>query len=365
MTGKRSWIFGLMGIGIVAAFALAGCSGGGPTASAPSTPETSAADTGSSPADGAKWTIGMSQCNLGEPWRVQMNKDIEEAAKAHPEIRMVFKDAQNDTTIQQNHVREFISQGVDLLIISPKEAAPLTAPVAEAYRKGIPVIVLDRALMGEEFTMFIGADNRAIGEAAGRWIRQTLGGQGKIVELMGLQTSVPGRDRHEGFMKGIEGSNIEIIFQADMKWLQPDAQKEMESALARFPKIDLVYAHNDPGAYGAYLAAKAAGREKEMKFVGIDALPQEGIAYVKQGILSATFEYPTGGKEAIEYAIRILKGEKELPKKVVLPSRLFTAENVDRGGELIPMEGVTAPAAPDTAASTAAASPAQGTGANP
>lgn len=311
--------------------------------------------------EGKTFVIGMSQCNLGEPWRVQMNKDLEEAAKAHPEIRMIFKDAQNDTTIQQNHVREFISQGINLLIISPKEAAPLTGPVAEAYRKGIPVIVLDRALLGEDFTMFIGADNRAIGEAAGRWIRQTLGGRGKVVELMGLQTSVPGHDRHDGFMKGIEGSEIEIIFQADMKWLQPDAQKEMESALARFPKIDLVYAHNDPGAYGAYLAAKAAGREKEMKFVGIDALPHEGIAYVKQGILSATFEYPTGGKEAIEYALRILKGEQGLPKKVVLPSRLFTAENVDRGGEVIPMEGVTEPAtsnpsapAPETPATNGA-----------
>jgi ribose transport system substrate-binding protein len=67
-----------------------------------------------------------------------------------------------------------------------------------------------------------------------------------------------------------------VIFEADMKWLEPEARKEMESALARFPQIDCVYAHNDPGAHGAYLAAKAAGREKEMLFVGIDALPHEG-----------------------------------------------------------------------------------------
>lgn len=367
MMKNRIWAPGMIvvGMAVLALLVLAACSGGGSSSSAPPKPNASEAVPGASAGGTVKWTIGMSQCNLGEPWRVQMNKDIEEAARAHPEIRMVFKDAQNDTTIQQNHVREFISQGIDLLIISPKEAAPLTGPVAEAYRKGIPVIVLDRALLGEEFTLFIGADNRAIGEAAGRWIREILGGQGKVVELMGLQTSVPGRDRHEGFMKGIEGSHIEIIFQADMKWLQPDAQKEMESALARFPKIDLVYAHNDPGAYGAYLAAKAAGREKEMKFVGIDALPHEGIAYVRQGILSASFEYPTGGKEAIEYAIRILKGEQGLPRKVVLPSRLFTAENVDQGGELIPMEGVTGPASTLNMAAPAATPPDQTADANP
>lgn len=280
------------------------------------------------------FTIGMSQCNLGEPWRVQMNSDIETAAKAQPELRVIFKDAQNQTTIQQNHVREFVSQGVDLIIVSPLEAAPLTGPIAEAYKSGIPVIVLDRAVLGEDFTMFIGADNVRIGEAAGRWIKNRLNGKGKVVELKGLMTSIPGQDRDAGFRKGIEGSDIEVIFEADMRWLQPNAQSEMESALTRFPQIDLVYAHNDPGAYGAYLAAKAAGREKEMLFVGIDGLPQEGMAYVEQGILSVTFEYPTGGREAVQYALAVLKGE-EVPKKVVLPSRFYTKENLAQGGELL------------------------------
>lgn len=280
------------------------------------------------------FTIGMSQCNLGEPWRVQMNADIEAAAKEHPELRVIFKDAQNQTTVQQNHVREFVSQGVDLIIVSPLEAAPLTGPIAEAYKSGIPVIVLDRAVLGEDFTMFIGADNVLIGQAAGRWVKEKLGGQGKVVELKGLMTSIPGQDRNAGFRKGIEGSAIEVIFEADMRWLQPNAQSEMESALTRFPKIDLVYAHNDPGAYGAYLAAKAAGREKEILFVGIDGLPQEGQAYVAQGILSVSFEYPTGGREAITNALAILNGQ-EVPKKVVLPSRFFTKENLAQGGELL------------------------------
>lgn len=280
------------------------------------------------------FTVGMSQCNLGEPWRVQMNSDIEAEAKKHPELRVIFKDAQNQTTIQQNHVREFVSQGVDLIIVSPLEAAPLTGPIAEAYKGGIPVIVLDRAVLGEDFTMFIGADNVRIGEAAGRWIKNRLNGAGKVVELKGLMTSIPGQDRNAGFRKGIEGSAIEVIFEADMRWLQPNAQSEMESALTRFPEIDLVYAHNDPGAYGAYLAAKAAGREQQMLFVGIDGLPQEGMAYVEQGILSVTFEYPTGGREAVQYALSILQGET-VSKKVVLPSRFYTKENLAQGGELL------------------------------
>jgi ribose transport system substrate-binding protein len=119
-----------------------------------------------------------------------------------------------------------------------------------------------------------------------------------------------------------------------MKWLEPSARIEMESALARYPRIDLVYAHNDPGAHGAFLAARAINRENEMLFVGIDALPHEGQIYVQQGILAASFEYPTGGKEAIQTAIEILNG-KSVPKEITLSSKVFTQENIAQGGELV------------------------------
>ncbi len=287
---------------------------------------------GKSDASTKQFTIGMSQCNLGEPWRVQMNADIQAAGAKHPELKIIFKDAQNDTLKQRAQVEEFVSSGVDLLIISPKEAQPLTEPVAKAMEAGIPVIVLDRRLLGDKYTCFIGADNKMIGKAAGQWIVKTLGGKGNVVELMGLQTSTPGQDRHTGFLEGISGSDIKIIFSADMKWLEPSARTEMESALSRFDKIDLVYAHNDPGAHGAYLAAKAAGREKDIKFVGIDALPQEGVAYVQQGIIDATFQYPTGGAEAIETALKILSGET-VPKEIVLSTRLFDKTTVAQGGQ--------------------------------
>ena len=280
-------------------------------------------------------TIGMSQCNLGEPWRVQMNADIKAAAERHPEIRMVFKDAQNDALRQRGHVEELVSAGVDLIIISPKEAQPLTEPVARAVNAGIPVIVLDRRVLGDKYTCFIGANNKLIGKAAGEWIVQALGGKGNVVELKGLMTSTPGQDRHAGFQAALKDTDIKIIFDADMKWLEPDARKEMESALARYSEIDLVYAHNDPGAHGAYLASAAAGRAGGIRFVGIDALPHEGVMYVKQGILDATFLYPTGGAEAIDIALKILAGT-DVPKEIVLGSRIFTKANVAQGGEAIP-----------------------------
>jgi len=279
------------------------------------------------------FTIGMSQCNLGEPYRVQMNKDIEAAAAKHPELKIIYRDAQNRSETQQSQMREFVQQRVNLILVSPKEARPLTRPIAEAMDAGIPVIVLDRKITGDKYTCFIGGDNVKIGREAGKYMAQLLGGKGNIIEIQGLGTSSPAKERHDGFMDGIKGSQIKILESVDCQWMEPNAQREMASALSRFPKIDAVYGQNDPSAHGAYQAAKqeGKGREKQIKFIGIDSLPNEGIRYVKDGVLNATFQYPTGGADAIDNALKILNGQK-VPKNIILGTRRFTKDNVAKGG---------------------------------
>ena len=113
------------------------------------------------------YLVGMSQANQGEPWRQAMNDQIAAAAEAHPELEVVFADAAQDNAQQVADVENFLSQGIDLLIISPNEAAPLTDVVASACAEGVPVIVLDRKVEGDQFTMWIGADNVLIGQEAG------------------------------------------------------------------------------------------------------------------------------------------------------------------------------------------------------
>jgi ribose transport system substrate-binding protein len=283
----------------------------------------------------APWVIGVSQCDLSDPWRAQMNEDIRRAAEAHRNLRVIWRDAQNDAQRQSAQLEDLLEHSVDLLIISPVEAAPLTGPVAEVFRREIPVIVLDRPVQGNEFTTFIGADNRRIGREAGAWAADVLGGHGSIVEIMGSAASTSAQDRHEGFIEGLDrvkNTDIAIVFEADMQWLEPNARKAMKTALALRPDIDLVYAHTDLGARGAYLEAREARREKDIRFIGINALPQEGIAYVKQGILDAAFLYPTGGAEAIETSLTILRGEAA-PKVIALGTRLFTKESAERGGD--------------------------------
>jgi len=273
-----------------------------------------------------KFLIGFSQANLGEPWRVAMNAEVAARAKDFPDIEIVYADAQQDNAKQVADVETFLRQKIDLLIISPNEAKPLTPVVKRAFDAKIPVIVLDREIEGNSYTTFIGADNHAIGRAAGEFADSILGGHGNIIEIRGLPGSTPARDRSDGFHEAIARSpGLHIIHDPVANWLREEAMTQMEAALQAHDKIDLVYGHNDPMAVGAYLAAKAKGREKEIRFIGIDGLPglDGGRQAVADGKLAATFVYPTGGRQAVEIADSILRG-KPVPHRITLATERIT-----------------------------------------
>jgi ribose transport system substrate-binding protein len=114
------------------------------------------------------WLAGFSQCTFEDPWRINMNNEMKAAVARHPEIKLVISDGQNNNAKQIADVENFIVRGIDLLIISPREAAPLTPVVEKAYDRGIPVIVLDRAIRSDKYTCFIGASNMEIGRGSMR-----------------------------------------------------------------------------------------------------------------------------------------------------------------------------------------------------
>ncbi|SCF04926.1 monosaccharide ABC transporter substrate-binding protein, CUT2 family [Micromonospora coriariae] len=289
-------------------------------------------DASSQCGSGKEFLIGMSQANNAEPYRQVMNDDVNTAAKTVPGFRVVVADAAQDNSKQVADVENFLSQGINLLIISPNEAKPLTGVVKKAYDQGIPVIVLDRKVEGDAYTAFIGGDNVAIGKAAGEYYAKTLLPQGgKVVEISGLPGSTPAAERAQGFRDGIASNpKIEIVATQTAEWLREKGQSVMDAMLKAQPKIDAVYAHNDPMAEGAYLAAKAAGKETAIKFTGIDALPvpSGGIKAVEQGRLQATFQYATGGREAIDLAKKILVDcTKDVPKSTTLGTMQITKDN--------------------------------------
>ena len=280
-----------------------------------------------------KYVIGMSQCNLGEPWRVAMNDQIAMAAEKHPEFEVIFADAAQDNSKQIADIENFVQIGVDLIITSPNEATPLTNAVSAAYDAGIPVILLDRKIDGDKYTQFIGADNVDMGRIAGEYIADTLlPDGGKVCEIKGLEGTSGGIDRDNGFREGIKKNDkIEIVAVNNADWLREKAITVAEEMLQTNDEIDLFLALNDPMAEGAYIAAKNAGREGDILFVGFDGLPTPdgGIRSVMDGRLSMTQVYPTGGTEAIESAYQLLVEGKELDKTLTLTSEIVTPDNAE------------------------------------
>ena len=281
-----------------------------------------------------KWKIGFSQATTIEPWRAQFNKDIIAEAAKHPEVELIVTDGEDKTEKQVADVENLIRQEVDALLVSPKELAGLTGVVQQAIDAKIPVFVLDRNVETDQYTQFVGGDNKLIGRAAGEYAVELLGGAGKatgnVVEIWGGMGTQPAHDRHDGFHEFTdkEAGIKNLLDQQSGDWKQDQAYNLMATALRNNEKIDLVYGHNDPMAYGAYLAAKDVGREKEIKFIGIDALPAEGVTWVKNGELTATFLYATPGAEGLRQAVKHLNGEK-VEKTITLPTEKVTAENAE------------------------------------
>jgi ribose transport system substrate-binding protein len=173
-----------LAVAAVAAVILAGC---GTTSERTSDQPQAGSSKECKGADG-KYTIGMSQANVAEPYRQRMDDDIRAAAKEVPQFEVKFADAAQDNAKQVADVENFITQQIDLLIISPNEAKPLTAVVKKAYDKGIPVLVLDRKVEGDAYTGFIGGDNVEIGTEAGKYVAEKLLPQGgNVVEIKGLR----------------------------------------------------------------------------------------------------------------------------------------------------------------------------------
>lgn len=280
-----------------------------------------------------KYVIGMSQCNLGEPWRVAMNDQIAMAAEKHPEFEIIFADAAQDNSKQIADIENFVQMGVDLIITSPNEATPLTNAVSAAYDAGIPVILLDRKIDGDKYTQFIGADNVDMGRIAGEYVADTLlPDGGKVCEIKGLEGTSGGIDRDNGFREGIKKNDkIEIVAVNNADWLREKAITVAEEMLQTNDEIDLFLALNDPMAEGAYIAAKNAGKEGDILFVGFDGLPTPdgGIRSVMDGRLSMTQVYPTGGTEAIESAYQLLVEGKELDKTLTLTSEIVVPDNAE------------------------------------
>lgn len=277
-----------------------------------------------------EFVVGISHSSINDSWRKAMMLDMQVKASDYPGMTLDVKDADEDNDTQIKQIRELIKKRVDLIIISANESEPITTAAVEAYRAGIPTIIIDRKIYSEEYTTFIGADNYEIGRAAGLFVNSLLKKKKTtIVEVWGREGSSSALDRHNGFSDALIHNNNVTVKNVYGRWHRDEAKVNI-AALGSFENIDIVYAHNDPMALAAREAIMEVDPQaaERIKFIGIDALPGKGkgIEAVRDGYLTASFVYPTGGSTAIKVAWQILNG-MPVSKHYALTSALIDKDN--------------------------------------
>jgi len=251
------------------------------------------------------YRIGVSQCSHDD-WRNKMNDEIYREIMFHPEAEVEIRSADDSNSKQIADIRYFKDNGFDIIIAAPNEADAITPIIKEVYESGTPVIIFDRNINGDSYTASIGVDNVAIGRSAARYAFNLIGKGGKVLEIHGLKGSTPATDRHDGFVSEAVDKGLSVLATAYGNWNYEDAAVVTDSLFDIYRDVDLVYAHNDRMAIAA--SEEARRRGLDIKVIGIDAAPEIGIRAVADGVIDATFLYPTEGYSLIRTALDILEG---------------------------------------------------------
>ena len=253
----------------------------------------------------ARYRIGVSQC-LDDAWRQKMNYEMERELLLHPDMMLSRRIAYGSNALQCAQIDSFVSERVDLLIVSPNEAEEVKPAVTRAYRAGIPVIVADRRVTGEEWTAFIGGDNYKVGQLMARWIREKK--PVHVLEVAGLPGSTPATLRHKGMTDGLpEGIEVHSVMGS---WYREEAYAVVSDYLAKQGEADVIVAHNDLMAIGAAEAVRDSKRYagRKIPIMGVDGI-KPGLQAIVDGLTECTATYSSRGDMVIDAAARILHGE--------------------------------------------------------
>lgn len=262
-----------------------------------------------------------------------MIKEMERELSFHTDVEFIIKEANLNSEIQVQQIKELINQDIDLLIVSPNEAAPITPVIESAYSKNIPVILVDRNTLSKKYAAFIGANNYKVGEDAASYANSLIKGKGNVLEIGGIDIgSSADLGRHNGFIdfiKKIPGINYVGRLSQDWDESPVEAENDLTNVLTKNNDIQIIFAQNDRIGLGAYKVCKKLGLDKKIKIIGVDGLSGEngGIDLVEKGYLKTTIFYPTGGKEAIETAMNILQ-HKPFEKDKELSTTIIDSTNV-------------------------------------
>ena len=259
------------------------------------------------------FTIGLSNGWVGSEWRTQMIEEAEAAAAAWAEkghtVNVVVQSANVDVPGQIAHVRNFISQGVDAIIINPNSPTAFDPVFAQAKEAGILVISTDAEVSSPD-ALYVGIDQTAWGARGAEWLAETLGGEGKVVAINGVAGHPANEMRVAGYRSVFaEHPGIEIVNEVNANWDQAQGQQAMQNLLATYPDISGVWVQ-DGMAAGAWMSIRDAGKTGDIAATGeirkdfIDIWTSENLNS------GATVNPPGVMASALNVAVFMLEGRE-------------------------------------------------------
>jgi ribose transport system substrate-binding protein len=274
-------------------------------------------------------SVGITLGSLGNPFFVTLAKGAEAKAKQlNPAVKVTALSADYDLNKQFSQIDGFIASGVDLILVNAVDARAIEPAIMKAKKAGIAVVGVDVAANGADAT--VQTNNVQAGEIACQYIVEKLGGKGNVIIQNGPQVSAV-IDRVNG-CKSVFKKNPDIKVLSDdqdAKGSREGGLNVMQNHLTRFPKVDAVFAINDPQAIGADLAARQLNR-KNIVITSVDGAPdiEAALKADNQIQASASQDPYMIAQKAVEIGQEVLNGKKPAQPMVLLPSVLVTRATI-------------------------------------
>jgi inositol transport system substrate-binding protein len=283
-------------------------------------------------------TVLTSVPGLNFPFFVHMMNQMKAEADALGGITVIESDGQDSTPKQTADVETAIVQGVDGIVISPREVDAMAPAIQQAVDAGIPVVTIDRRVdKVPGILAHVGADNVKGGEAQGELIMKLFPDGATIINLQGTPGASPAIDRSKGLHNVLDphADKYKFVFEQTANFRRADGLSVTESALGGMDSPpDVIVAGNDDMIFGAIEALKARNIT-DVVTLGFDALP-EALVQVRDGSLTATVEQFPGGQSrgAVDALVKYLRDGVKPEPLVLLTPIVITKENLDQAERL-------------------------------
>ena len=286
-------------------------------------------------------TVGFSQLGAESDWRVANTESIKNSLTRENGFELMFDDAQQKQENQIKAIRNFISQQVDYIVLSPITETGWDSVLQEAKDAGIPVILMDRMVDIQDDSLYaawIGSDFEEEGKKAGYWLQEYLEDKEqdedpvRIVVLLGTEGSTSVIGRSKGFeYVAAQHPNWEILEQVDADFTTAKGYEVMKHLLEKYPDIDVVISQNDDMTFGALEAMEeagvATGTDGDVILVSYDAV-KTALEKVGEGRINVDIECNPLQGQYIDMIIKNLESGVPIEKKYYTVERIFTPENV-------------------------------------